>query len=126
MDKILYQIHCRYNYALSNKLKASHLYCGYVKKNDIEPEAMDLFGELLKLAGYDNPEETQNKIYDYITKNIDDDEKLNILFSKFEVALKNRDVKQLPISDEWKNLINKIDQRIGRSKFNWKIYLTHS
>ena len=126
MDKILYQIHTRYNYTLSIKLRASHLYCGYVKKNVIEPEAMDLFGELLKLAGYDNPDETQNKIYDYIANNIHNEDKLNILFNKFKEGLNARNGSILPISSEWKESIDKVDRTIGRSQFNWKRYLTRS
>lgn len=126
MDKILYQVHCRYNYALSNRLRASHLYCGYVKKNNIEPEVMDLFGQLLKIAGYENPEDTQNKIYDYIANNIEHEDKLNILFNKFKQGLDSRKISPLPVSSEWKKNIDKVDKKLGRKKFNWTRYLTSS
>lgn len=87
-QKILYQIHCRYNYYLSVKFKLSEMYCGHMlNKKQINPDVIDLFLEMLKKINFPNPEKTQEYIYDFVSENIDNDEELSKMLQRFKKKL---------------------------------------
>ncbi len=110
-QKILKEIHCRYNFYISTQAYLSNLYTGYVKDNKINPGIVDLFLLFLNKINFPNPEKTQTYIYEQIEKNIDNNIELNNLFQRFKKKVKDCKYPDYRDDKNWRNFIDK--------KFDW-------
>jgi len=107
-QKILREIHGRYNLLISSEFQLSNFYYGYVNAdNTIKPDIVDLLLVLLEQIEYPEAEKVQNYIYDKVIQNINNQDNLNLLFSKFKekILLKKRKI----YNPELKSFIKKWD-----------------
>lgn len=120
-QKILYQIHCRYNFYISIKAHLSYLYTGYVDENNlISPQIVDLFLNFLHKINFPNPEKSQEYIYNQIEKNIDHPIKLNETLQRFKKKVKECKYLDYRDNKEWRQFIDEWDIKQNRSSFNWE------
>jgi hypothetical protein len=120
--KVLIEVHTRYNATLSIAIYGSFLYCGHLIKNRPPTYTMDLFVELLKLCGFQTPLETSEGIYDFITKNIDNQEKLNLALNRFKFELSKKVLPDLRTSPHFRLFMESWDKLHGKAKFNWTVF----
>jgi hypothetical protein len=120
-QKILYQIHCRYNFYISIKAHLSHLYTGYVNENNlISPKVVDLFLNFLHKINFPNPEKSQEYIYNQIEKNIDDPIKLNETLQRFKKKVKECKYSDYRDDKQWRQFMDEWDIKQQRPPFNWE------
>jgi hypothetical protein len=120
-QKILKEIHCRYNFYISTQAHLSNLYVGYVNKdNQIDSRVVDLFLTFLYKINFPNPEKTQEYLYNQIEKHINNKEKLNILFIRFKNKVKECKFSDYRDNKDWRKFMDNWDIRKQRPQFNWE------
>lgn len=107
-QKILREIHGRYNLLISSEFQLSNFYYGYVNAdNTIKPDIVDLLLVLLQKIDYPEAEKIQNYIYDKVSQNINNQDNLNLIFSKFKSKILS--MKKKIDNPELKNFMRKWD-----------------
>ncbi|MGA1046392.1 MAG: hypothetical protein ACO3UU_00095 [Minisyncoccia bacterium] len=120
-QKILKEIHCRYNFYISVSAHLSHLYVGYVDQNNyINSKVLDLFLTFLYKINFPNPEKTQEYIYNKIEQNLDNKVKLNNLFQKFKKTVKQCKYPDYREDKNWRNFMDDWDRQKERLSFDWE------
>ena len=118
---ILKEIHCRYNFYISVSAHLSHLYVGYVDKNNyIDSKVVDLFLIFLHKINFPNPEKTQEYVYNKIEQNLDNKIELNNLFQKFKQTVKQCEYPDYRNNKDWRNFMDDWDKQKERLPFDWE------